>query len=58
MLIFSTLQVISASKNPNRIRYLLNKILEKWQVKQDVLSPLSKLLIQINETETITPRGK
>ncbi|CAH8651777.1 unnamed protein product [Schistosoma bovis] len=47
---------ISASKNPNRIRYLLNKILEKWQVKQDVLSPLSKLLIQINETETITPR--
>ncbi|CAH8630883.1 unnamed protein product [Schistosoma intercalatum] len=47
---------ISASKNPNRIRYLLNKILEKWQVKQDVLSPLSKLLIQINETETTTPR--
>ncbi|KAH9578528.1 hypothetical protein MS3_00000167 [Schistosoma haematobium] len=43
-------------KNPNRIRYLLNKILEKWQVKQDVLSPLSKLLIQINETETTTPR--
>ncbi|CAH8669225.1 unnamed protein product [Schistosoma rodhaini] len=48
---------ISASKNPNRIRYLLNKILEKWQVKQDVvLSPLSKLLFQINETETTTPR--
>ncbi|XP_018645011.1 hypothetical protein Smp_091870 [Schistosoma mansoni] len=57
MLIFPTLQVISASKNPNRIRYLLNKILEKWQVKQDVvLSPLSKLLFQINETETTTPR--
>lgn len=48
---------ISASKNPNRIRYLLNKILENWQVKQDVvLSPLSKLLIQINETETTKPR--
>ncbi|CAH8577676.1 unnamed protein product [Schistosoma turkestanicum] len=50
---------ISASKNFNRIRYLLNKILENWQIKQDiVLSPISKLQIQINETETTTPRGR
>ncbi|TNN16043.1 hypothetical protein EWB00_000803 [Schistosoma japonicum] len=46
---------ISASKNLNRVRYLLNKILENWKVNRDiVLSPLPKVQVQTDGVEIIT----
>nr|CAH8871594.1 unnamed protein product [Trichobilharzia regenti] len=50
---------ISASKNTNRLRYLMNKVLENWQVRQElVTSPIPKSAPSVSETEKTSGNTK
>ncbi|CAH8870685.1 unnamed protein product [Trichobilharzia szidati] len=50
---------ISASKNPIRLRYLMNKVLENWQVRQELLtSPIPKSAPSVSENEKTSGNTK